>query len=87
MREICTSGSVRGEGGNILTYSAPTSFPISALPRECWSCIADFRFGGTSGFPADSIHFRTKLMRAVALEQANAPSARVPETPVLIGGR
>jgi hypothetical protein len=21
-REICTSGSVRGEGGNILTYSA-----------------------------------------------------------------
>jgi hypothetical protein len=22
MREICTSGSVRGEGGNILTYSA-----------------------------------------------------------------
>jgi len=21
MREICTSGSVRGEGGNILTYS------------------------------------------------------------------
>src|SRR3954447_23547183 len=24
MREICTSGSVRGEGGNILTYSAVT---------------------------------------------------------------
>jgi len=23
MREICTSGSVRGEDGNILTYSAP----------------------------------------------------------------
>jgi len=22
MREICTSGTVRGEGGNILTYSA-----------------------------------------------------------------
>jgi len=22
MREICTSGSARGEGGNILTYSA-----------------------------------------------------------------
>ena len=22
MRETCTSGSVRGEGGNILTYSA-----------------------------------------------------------------
>ena len=22
MREICTSGSVRGEGGNILAYSA-----------------------------------------------------------------
>jgi len=27
MREICTSGSVRGEGGNILTYSA-------ALPHK-----------------------------------------------------
>ena len=26
MRETCTSGSVRGEGGNILTYSAPTVF-------------------------------------------------------------
>src|SRR5271163_3399154 len=25
MREICTSGSVRGEGGNILTYSAVLS--------------------------------------------------------------
>src|SRR5437764_6147197 len=26
MREICTSGSVRGEGGNILTYSAVLPF-------------------------------------------------------------
>jgi hypothetical protein len=26
MREICTSGSVRGEGGNILTYSARAVF-------------------------------------------------------------
>jgi len=29
MREICTSGSVRGEGGNILTYSA-----VLALERR-----------------------------------------------------
>src|SRR3954454_22031215 len=27
MREICTSGSVRGEGGNILTYSAAVEQP------------------------------------------------------------
>ena len=26
MREICTSGSARGEGGNILTYSAVLPF-------------------------------------------------------------
>ena len=33
MREICTSGSVRGEGGNILTYSA-------SLPLErCEICV------------------------------------------------
>ena len=32
MREICTSGSVRGEGGNILTYSA-----VLALER-CETC-------------------------------------------------
>jgi retron-type reverse transcriptase len=25
-REICTSGSVRGEGGDILTYSAPEQY-------------------------------------------------------------
>ena len=29
MREICTSGSVGGEGGNILTYPA-------ASVRDCW---------------------------------------------------
>jgi CubicO group peptidase (beta-lactamase class C family) len=28
MREICTSGSVRGEDGNILTYSAKTGAPM-----------------------------------------------------------
>jgi len=33
MREICTSGSVRGEGGNILTYSA-----FLALER-CEMCV------------------------------------------------
>src|SRR5215471_16135593 len=33
MRAICTSGSVRGEGGNILTYSA-------ILPLE-WSEVRD----------------------------------------------
>src|SRR6516162_6082669 len=33
MREICTSGSARGEGGNILTYSA-------VLPLErCEICV------------------------------------------------
>jgi hypothetical protein len=29
MREFCTSGSARGEGGNILTYSATLASPAS----------------------------------------------------------
>ena len=33
MREICTSGSVRGEGGNILTYSAFLPF------KRCDMCV------------------------------------------------
>src|SRR5271168_1096556 len=33
MREICTSGSVRGEGGNILTYSASLPF------KRCDMCV------------------------------------------------
>jgi hypothetical protein len=31
MREICTSGTVRGEGGNILTYSA---IPAGSQARQ-----------------------------------------------------
>ena len=37
MREIRTSGSVRGEGGNILTYSATGMYH---------SCPADLVVGG-----------------------------------------
>jgi hypothetical protein len=36
-REICTSGSVRGEGGNILTYSAARSaaaWPLAARAQQ-----------------------------------------------------
>jgi hypothetical protein len=33
MRETCTSGSVRGEGGNLLTYSA----------RKGWVSVDDDR--------------------------------------------
>ena len=29
MREICTSGSVGGEGGNILTYPATVTYTVS----------------------------------------------------------
>src|SRR5262245_47699130 len=37
-REICTSGSVRGEGGNILTYSATKSREVEPrrLQRALW---------------------------------------------------
>jgi hypothetical protein len=31
MRENCTSGSVRGEGGNILTYSAGDLVDVVAI--------------------------------------------------------
>jgi len=34
MREICTSGSVRGEGGNILTYSAALSLERREMRSE-----------------------------------------------------
>src|SRR5215467_11618901 len=39
-REICTSGSVRGEGGNILTYSATKSRDVEprCLQRALWFC-------------------------------------------------
>jgi hypothetical protein len=37
-REICTSGSVRGEGGNILTYSAglggTVAWPVAARAQQ-----------------------------------------------------
>src|SRR5437773_4911247 len=39
MREICTSGSVRGEGGNILTYSAASVSDRSG-PRGRVPCSA-----------------------------------------------
>jgi len=32
MRETCTSGSVRGEGGNLLTYSARKGWDI--IPKR-----------------------------------------------------
>jgi len=35
MREICTSGSVRGEGGNILTYSAVLPPEWREVRGEC----------------------------------------------------
>src|SRR5262252_6243971 len=32
MREICTSGTARGEGGNILTYSASSLYSKKSQP-------------------------------------------------------
>ena len=34
MRETCTSGSVRGEGGNLLTYSARKGWVRFSMPWE-----------------------------------------------------
>jgi hypothetical protein len=34
MREICASGSVGGEGGNILAYPAGDKLPTRAEPRQ-----------------------------------------------------
>jgi hypothetical protein len=34
MRETCTSGSVGGEGGNILTYPAVPRLRLVTAPRE-----------------------------------------------------
>jgi hypothetical protein len=34
MREICTSGSVRGEGGNILTYSAGSKQDVDGRDKH-----------------------------------------------------
>ena len=60
MREICSSGSARGEGGNVLTYSAPTLPPRSdarkhELSGEQRAAFADqFRpFLETFGYDPD----------------------------------
>jgi hypothetical protein len=55
MREICTSGSVRGEGGNILTYSAQ-SFPArtqsATLAASANGKMAGSRLVRDDGFAA-----------------------------------
>ena len=43
MREICTSGSVRGEGGNIPAYSASHSLPADTR-REMPVLAFDLNF-------------------------------------------
>ena len=59
MREICTSGSVRGEGGNILTYSA-------MLPLE-WSEVRD---NGLAATQAVKVAEERQLTRRVAVGEA-----------------
>ena len=59
MREICTSGSVRGEGGNILTYSA-------MLPLE-WSEVRD---KGLAATQAVKVAEERQLTRRVAVSEA-----------------
>jgi hypothetical protein len=39
MRENCTSGSVRGEGGNILTYSAGGFDDLAPFVQVMEPCI------------------------------------------------
>ena len=39
MRENCTSGSVRGEGGNILTYSAGDLIDVTIAVQMMEPCI------------------------------------------------
>ena len=42
MRETCTSGSVRGEGGNLLTYSAQQGWGIDS--QHCPSVVGAAHF-------------------------------------------
>ena len=56
MREICTSGSVRGGGGNVLTYSA-------ILPLE-WREVRD---KGLAATQAVEVAEERQLTRRVAV--------------------
>jgi len=58
MREICTSGSVRGGGGNVLTYSA-------ILPLE-WSEVRD---KGLAATQAVEVAEERQLTRRVAVDE------------------
>jgi hypothetical protein len=70
MRETCTSGSVRGEGGNILTYSALSD-------SETHQCFPAAR--PTVGFAALNPPYRHRdhpLMREICAPQAESLSSR-----------
>jgi hypothetical protein len=45
-REICSSGSVRGEGGNILTYSASRT----PAPAHLGFLLDELRSGGVTTY-------------------------------------
>ena len=47
MRETCTSGSVRGEGGNLLTYSARKGWGINPEedPSAVGAALCHYRIG------------------------------------------
>src|SRR5262252_3266336 len=52
MREICTSGTVRGGGGNILTYS---EVPTKARTARCAGCVSSWDLNQTC-----ELHFRCR---------------------------
>jgi hypothetical protein len=73
MREICTSGSVRGEGGNILTYSAARLSERGEERRKrlgvCQMCM------GTEELQLARQVCRRKLREHQPAENSDDPSA------------
>jgi hypothetical protein len=73
MRETCTSGSVRGEGGNILAYSA---LKRSENPGQPQSVAPPSRISGSASNPGYTHYGRSAYAGAVVFCPLSQQEAR-----------
>ena len=69
MREICTSGSVRGGGGNVPTYSAAPLPDGSEMAQERTS-VGEMSHGAEEGEPAGLVQSRQPGQEQAAEQRA-----------------
>ncbi len=72
MREICTSGSVRGGDGNIPTYSASLLPDRSKMTQE-QPLIGETGLGAEEGMPSRPVQFDQPGEEQAAKERAQHP--------------